>query len=88
MSKENAKKFAEELIGSQKLQKLLEEQKPASLEDVAAFAAAHKFSFTADELNEAIEELKAKQLSDDVLGKIYAGAYPTAINNQITDSVT
>jgi predicted ribosomally synthesized peptide with nif11-like leader len=88
MSKESAKTFAEELIGSKKLQKKLEAQKPTSLEDVIAFAAAQSFSFTVDELKETIEELKALQLSDDVLGKIYAGAFPTAINSQITDSIS
>ncbi len=88
MSKENAKLFIDELMSSKKLQKQLEEQKPATIEDVAAFAADHKFSFTAEELNEAIEELKAMQISDDVLGKIYAGAIPTPVNGQITDAVT
>jgi predicted ribosomally synthesized peptide with nif11-like leader len=88
MSKENAKKFAEELMSSKKLQKLLEKQKPASLEDVTVFAATHKFSFTADELKETIDELKALQISDDVLEKIYAGAIPTPVNGQITDAVT
>ena len=88
MSKDNAKKFAEELLNSQKLQKKLEAQKPASMEDVAAFAADHKFSFTADDIKQVIEDFKALQLSDDVLGKIYAGAFPTAVNNQITESVT
>ena len=88
MSKENAKAFIDELMGSKKLQKQLEAHKPASMEDVAAFAADHKFSFTAEELNEAIEELKAMQLPDDVLGKIYAGAIPTPVNGQITDAIT
>ena len=88
MSKESAKKFAEELLGSKKLQKQLEAQKPGSIEDVVAFAAVQNFSFSAEDLKQVIEDYKDMQLSDDVLGKIYAGAYPTAVNNQITDSVT
>lgn len=88
MSKLIAKKFAEELLSNQKLQKQLEEQKPQSIEDVVAFAAVQNFSFSAQDLKQVIEDYKAMQLSDDVLGKIYAGAYPTAVNNQITDSVT
>ncbi len=88
MSKESATKFAEELLSSKKLQKLLEDHKPETIEDVVAFAAVQNFSFSADDLKQVIEDYKAMPLSDDVLGKIYAGAYPTAVNNQITDSVT
>ncbi len=88
MSKESAKKFAEELLLSKKLQKQLEVQKPESIEDVVAFAAVQNFSFSAEDLKQVIDEYKGMQLSDEVLGKIYAGAFPTAVNNQITDSVT
>ena len=88
MSKENAKRFVDELMSSKKLQKQLEEQKPETIEDVAAFAAAHKFSFNAEELKQVIEDFKFMQLPDDVLGKIYAGAIPTPANGQITDAIT
>lgn len=88
MSKESAKKFAEEFVSSKKLQKQLEDHKPGSIEDVVAFAAVQNFSFSADDLKQVIEDYKDMQLSDDVLGKIYAGAIPTPVNGQITDSVT
>ena len=48
MSKENAKMFIDELMSSKKLQRRFEDQKPASAAEVAAFAADHKFSFTAE----------------------------------------
>ena len=88
MSKLIAKKFAEELLSNQKLQRQLEDHKPGSIEDVVAFAAVQNYSFSADDLKQVIEDYKAMQLSDDVLGKIYAGAIPTPVNGQITDAVT
>ena len=62
MSKLIAKKFAEELLSSQKLQRQLEDHKPASIEDVVAFAAVQNFSFSAEDLKQVIEDYKSMQL--------------------------
>ena len=70
MSKLIAKKFAEELLSNQKLQKQLEAHKPGSVEDVVAFAAVQNYSFSAEDLKQVIEDYKGMQLSDDVLRKI------------------
>lgn len=88
MSKENAKKFLDEFAQSGVLQKSLDEQKPSSPEELASFAGQSGFQFTKEEMKEALLAIGALKLSDDELGDVAAGAFPTPVNGQITDSVT
>jgi predicted ribosomally synthesized peptide with nif11-like leader len=88
MSKENAKKFLQELAQSDVLQKSLDEQKPSSPEELALFAGQSGFLFTKEEMKEVLLTIGALKLSDDELRGIAGGALPTPVSGQITDSVT
>ena len=88
MSKENARNFLDELAQSETMQKELDELKPASVEELIAYAGKAQICFTREELKEVLTELGAIQLSDDELDQVSAGAFPTSVNSQITDSVT
>jgi predicted ribosomally synthesized peptide with nif11-like leader len=88
MSKENAKQFLDALAGSEALQKSLDALKPATPEELAAFAEKAGFRFTREEMKEALIGLGALVLSDEELGDIAGGVLPTPVNGQITDSIT
>jgi predicted ribosomally synthesized peptide with nif11-like leader len=88
MSKENAKQFLDVLARSEALQKNLDEQKPSSPEELAAFAQKAGFLFTKEEMKEALIGLGALVLSDEELGDIAGGVLPTPVNSQITDSIS
>ena len=77
MSKENAKRFLAELGENESLQ-----------EQLVSLAKKEAFHFTREEFAEALAELEATKLSDKELDKVSGGAFPTAVNSQITDSVT
>ena len=88
MSKEHAHKFLDELAVNEIMQKEMGELNPSTVEAVIDFAEKTKFYFSRDELKEVLAELGAIRLSDDELDNISAGAFPTSVNDQITDSVT
>lgn len=88
MSKENAQRFLDELAGSEKMQKELDELKPKTVEELISYAEKSKICFSREELKEILAEIGAIQLSDEELETVSAGAFPTAVNSQITDSVT
>ncbi len=77
MSKENVKKFFTELCVNEAMQ-----------EELAAIADKAGIHFTREEFLEVLAESGTIELSEEELGKISAGAYPTAVNSQITDAVT
>ena len=77
MSKENAKRFLAELSENESLQ-----------EKIVSLAKKEAFYFTREEFAEALAELWSTRLSEKELDKVSGGAYPTAVNDQITDSVT
>ncbi len=88
MSKESARIFIEKLANSASMQIKFEKRNTASLGDVVAFAQKAGLSFTEEELKETLTEMGAMPLSEEMLEKISAGAFPTAVNDQITDAVT
>lgn len=88
MSKKNAKKFLLELAKDEAMQNELNGLKPSSPEDVVSFAKKTKFRFTKEELKEVLVETGALKLAEEELADVSGGAYPTAVNSQITDSVT
>lgn len=53
-----------------------------SIEELASKASEQP------ELQEEIKKILSEELSPEDLEKVAGGAYPTAVNNQITDSVT
>ena len=77
MSKENAKRFLAELCENELLQ-----------DEFVSLAKKEAFHFTREEFAEALADLLATELSDRELDKVSGGAFPTAVNDQITDSVT
>ncbi|MEA4832965.1 hypothetical protein SDC9_124495 [bioreactor metagenome] len=88
MSLKNAKIFLEELSSNETMQKQLNKMNPKLPEDVVSFAKDAHLSFTKEEMRGVLAEMGALKLTDEELEKISAGAFPTAINSQITDSVT
>jgi predicted ribosomally synthesized peptide with nif11-like leader len=88
MSKAHVLKFIEVIAHNEAMQKQLSKLKPTSLDDVVSFADTAKFSFTKEELAEVLAETGARLLADEDLENVSGGAFPTAVNDQITDSVT
>lgn len=77
MSKENVKKFIQEIAKNEAIQ-----------EQVVLLAQKVNIIFTRKELIEALAKAEIVQLKDEELVKVSGGAIPTAVNSQITDSVT
>lgn len=75
MSKENVKRFQDELTGSKALQKKLKDINPSSLEDLVSFAAKAGFIFTVDEFKEMqqVTEKGTVKLSEEELARVSAG---------------
>lgn len=88
MSKKNVKAFLKELAANPVMHEQLRELKPASPKDVVSFAKNMGLSFTKDEMKSVLVEMGALILPDEALEQVSAGAYPTAVNRQITDSIT
>ena len=76
MSKENAKRFLEELAHSEALQKGLNELNPSSPEELISFADRADFLFNKDEMKEAMIDFGALIISDDELESVAGGAEP------------
>jgi predicted ribosomally synthesized peptide with nif11-like leader len=76
MSKENVKRFQDELNKNEALKKELEDFNPSSLEDLVSFAGEKGFIFTVDELKEMqqVTEEVMKILPDDKLAQVSAGS--------------
>lgn len=76
MSKENIKKFQEELQTNTELKEKLGDIKLSyeNLEDLVSFAKEVGFDFTLEELKEVISKPVVEELSYDELDKVVAGA--------------
>ncbi|MDD4169462.1 MAG: Nif11-like leader peptide family natural product precursor [Desulfotomaculaceae bacterium] len=76
MSKENVKRFQDELIKNEALKKELKDFNPSSKEDLVSFAGEKGFIFTVDEFKEMQQVTKKETeiLSDDKLAQVSAGA--------------
>jgi predicted ribosomally synthesized peptide with nif11-like leader len=77
MSKEDAKKFQDELNKNGSLQKELKDYKSSSFEGLVSFAEEKGFIFTVDEFKEIqlVTEKGTEPLSDDELAKVAGGGY-------------
>ncbi|MDD4169448.1 MAG: Nif11-like leader peptide family RiPP precursor [Desulfotomaculaceae bacterium] len=77
MSKENAKRFQDELNKNESLQKELEDYNSSSYEDLVSFAGEKGFIFTVDEFKEIqlVPKKGTKILSDDELAQVAGGGY-------------
>lgn len=75
MSKENAKRFQDELNKNESLQKELKDYNSSSFEDLVSFAGEKGFIFTVDEFKEIqlVTEKGTEPLSDDELAKVAGG---------------
>ncbi|OQA10919.1 MAG: Nitrogen fixation protein of unknown function [Firmicutes bacterium ADurb.Bin373] len=67
MSKENAKRFQDELNKNESLQKELKDYNSSSFEDLVSFAGEKGYFFTVDEFKEI------QIMSDDELAQVSAG---------------
>ncbi|SMD07390.1 Nif11-like leader peptide family RiPP precursor [Sporomusa malonica] len=81
MSIESAKKFVERMKSDHEFATAMNALK--SLEEAQKFLNQSGYDFTKEELNQVNGELQDSDL-DNVTG----GAFPTSVNDQITDSVT
>lgn len=81
MSIESAKAFVERMKSDQEFATKLNKFK--TLEELQGFLRQTGYDFTKEEFNQVSGELQDRDL-DSVNG----GAFPTSVNNQITDSVT
>lgn len=81
MSIKSAKAFIERMTSDQEFATKLNKLK--TLDELQGFLRQTGYDFTKDEFNQVSGELQ-----DSKLDSVTGGAFPTAVNNQITDSVT
>jgi hypothetical protein len=75
--KRECKKFIHEIAKNKSIQ-----------EQVVLLAQKANLVFTREDLIVALNEAELAALSEEELDAVSGGAYPTAVNNQITDSIT
>jgi predicted ribosomally synthesized peptide with nif11-like leader len=81
MSIESAKAFVEKMKTDKEFAAKVNQLKTA--EEVQGFLSQAGYNFTKEEINQLNGELQSSDLE-----KVSGGAFPTSVNDQITDSVT
>lgn len=79
MSREDVKRFKDEIDKNEVFKKEVMKLNPSSLKDWISFAAKKGFTVTVDELKELqqVEDNGVKLLSEDELAQVSAGLQPT-----------